>query len=78
MSYRQFTASELKWIKSFERVMEKAPDTLFMFVGDSFTVFTKDENNARYMAASNGGVAVDGEALSVSIKTKIEYDGGDY
>jgi len=75
IEYREFTDKELKWLRSFERIMKKAPDTLFMFVGAGFTIYAKDENNNRYMA-DNG--AVDCLANSLSIATEMECDGGDY
>lgn len=72
--YRKFTAKESTWIKEFEKVMKKAPNTLFLFVGSGISVFTKDENNERYM----NGDSVDSQANHVGITTKMEYDGGDY
>jgi hypothetical protein len=72
--YREFTEKEKKWLNSFQRVMKKAPNTLFMFVGPSVTIYTKDENNNRYMDAHS----VDGFATSEQIFTDIDYDGGDY
>lgn len=75
MEYRQFTDNELKWIKSFERVMKKAPDTLFLFIGAGNTVFAKDEANNRYITEAGG---MDGYATSVDIQTPMDCDGGDF
>ena len=76
MKYREFTEKELKWIKSFEKVMKEAPETLFMFVGGSYyvNIFSKDESNCRYM----NGSSVDSNAPLISIETKMEVDGGDF
>lgn len=76
MEYRYFTNEELKWINSFQKIMKKAPDTLFMFVGGSYfiNIFSKDENNCRYM----NGSSVDGKAPCISIETDMECDGGDF
>lgn len=74
--YREFTEEEKKWIKSFQRVMKKAPTTLFMFVGSgSVVVYSKDENNERYMTESG---SVDGYATNEIIRTKMICDGGDW
>jgi len=67
--YRDFTKNELKWINSFQKVMESAPNTLFLFVGAGQTIFAKDENNKVYMSKSGG---VDSLANSISIKTPME------
>ncbi len=77
MDYRAFTTEEEKWIKSLQRCMNKAPETLFMFVGGScgsMVVYTKDEENHRYMI----GGGVDGSAPNVGILSPIEMDGGDW
>lgn len=74
--YRQFTDEELTWIKRFRRVMNQAPDTLFMFNGSgSLIVYTKDENNDRYVTAHG---AVDDDAPCMEITTTMETDGGDW
>lgn len=74
MDYRKLTEKEEKWIKSFERVMGKAPDTLFMFVGaGAVLIIPKDENNDRYMV----GGGMDGTP-AIHIPTKMECDGGDW
>ena len=73
--YRQFTDQELQWIRSFERVMKKAPDSLFLFVGVDIAVYSKDENNQRYVTSAG---AIDDNAPNVTILSSIEYDGGDY
>lgn len=78
MEYREFTDEELKWIRSLERCMKKAPESLFMFVGGScgtMTIYPKNEENDRYM---NEFGSVDGLAPSVGIYSKIEMDGGDW
>jgi hypothetical protein len=75
--YREFTKEETDWLKSFKRVMKKAPKTLFMFVGSGVTVYAKDENNNRYMARMDNK-SVDSDATAEYIETKMDYDGGDY
>lgn len=78
--YREFTDEEKKWIESLQRCMNKAPNTLFMFVGGSngsMVIYPKDENNDRYMTDGRSA-GVDGYAPSVSIKSNIEMDGGDW
>jgi hypothetical protein len=76
MEYREFTDEERKWIKSFKRVMKKAPDSLFMFVGSgAVVIYTKDEHGRRYM---NSYGSVDGDAPDVQILTDMECDGGDW
>lgn len=75
--YRDFTEEELKWIKSLERCMKKAPSTLFMFVGGTngtMEIYPKDNNNKRYFK----GYSVDSNAPNVRIKSNIEMDGGDW
>lgn len=74
IKYREFTEDELKWIKSFQRVMKKAPETIFMFVGTGVTIYPLDENNNRYMTEFGG---VDGYANGIGIDTPMENDGGD-
>lgn len=73
--YREFTKDESKWLRSFERVMKKAPDTLFMFVGNGIQVYPLDENGNRYMGDSGG---VDGSCPHEGICTNMQTDGGDY
>lgn len=73
--YREFTSKEKTWLKEFEKVMKKAPDTLFLFAGEGVTVYAKNDNNERYMSDSDG---VDSYATSVIISTKMECDGGAY
>ena len=68
--YRQFTEEEIKWCKSFESLMNKAPKDLFMFVGAGFAIYSE-----RVM--TDGG-AVDDNCPSFSITTPMTYDGGDY
>lgn len=78
MEYRQFTEDELKWVKSLERVMKKAPSTLFMFVGGSngtMVIYPKNEDNVRYMTKHGG---VDDEAPNKHVSSKCEMDGGDW
>ncbi len=78
MEYRDYSKEELAWIKSLERVMAKAPNTLFMFVGGSngtMVIYPKNEDNERYMNAEG---AVDGNAPSTHISSKCEMDGGDW
>lgn len=76
--YREFTKKELKWIDRLKKLMSKAPDTLFMFVGGSsgsMYIYTKDENNDWYMSETGG---VDDYAPCQSIESPIEMDGGDW
>jgi len=75
MDYREFTEEETKWLNSFQRVMKRAPETLFMFVAGGILVGTLDENNERYLAEVN---AMDSKANWVSVPTKMEVDGGDW
>lgn len=78
MEYREFTKEEEKWIKSLERVMKKAPKTLFMFCGGSngtMYVMTKDEENERYTVESRG---MDSNAPCKVIDCGCEVDGGDW
>lgn len=74
--YRDFTESELKWIKSLQRVMKKAPRGLFMFVGDSVTILPMDENRERYITDSRGMDNCDGKGIHIS--TPMVTDGGDW
>lgn len=74
MEYREFSEKENRWIKSFEKVMKKAPGSLFMFVGAGVTIYPKDENNQRYMNNNS----MDGCATSATIITLMDCDGGDY
>ena len=73
--YIEFTTKEKAWLKEFDKVMRKAPDTLFMFVGEGVVVYAKDENNERYMSEYGG---MDSNATGFSIQTKMECDGGGY
>jgi hypothetical protein len=76
VEYRTFTEEELKWIKRFRRVMNQAPDTLLLFCGSgTMIVYTKDENNERYMTDFR---AVDDDAPCMEITTNMEADGGDW
>jgi hypothetical protein len=78
MEYREFTKEEEKWIRSLERVMKKAPNTLFMFCGGSYGsmyIMTKDENNQRYLAP---GGAMDSKTTLTEISCGCEVDGGDW
>ena len=68
--YRQFTKDDEKWIRSFERVMKKAPEHLFMFVGAGITIYPE-----RVMGANN---SVDQNGPSISIQTPMDCDGGDF
>jgi len=68
--YRKFTKAELKWIRSLERVMKKAPENLFMFIAGGMMIYSD-----RYMSETGG---VDDKAPSISIITSINMDGGDY
>ncbi len=68
--YREFTEDELKWIRSFERVMAKAPSKLFMFVGAGIVIYSGRVHN------EHGNV--DGNAPNRGIQTPMSYDGGDY
>ena len=74
MEYREFTDSELKWIRSFERVMKKAPKSLFMFVGAGINIHPLDYDNNRYMK----GDSVDNLSPIIGITTPMNCDGGDY
>lgn len=73
--YREYTELELGWIEAFRKLMAKAPDTLFLFVGSGITIFPLDKTGHRYMGDFGG---VDGNANGEGIATKIDYDGGDY
>jgi hypothetical protein len=74
--YRDFTEEELKWIKSFQRVMKKAPKSLFLFAGDGLlVVYTRSEESKRYMTEYGG---VDGYAPNKHIPTQMDVDGGDW
>jgi len=73
--YREFTQDELKWIRSLERVMKKAPDTLFMFIAGGMFIFCKDEYNKRYMTETG---SMDANALCQTIDSEIDMDGGDF
>ncbi len=70
MEYREFTELELKWIRSFERVMAKAPGNLFMFVGSGIAIFSERKHT------DSGNV--DANAPGISIQTPMSFDGGDY
>lgn len=75
MDYREFTDEELKWIKSLQRCMNKAPENLFIFAaGGSFSIYPKDENGNRYMV----GGSVDSNAPSEIVNMPCESDGGDW
>lgn len=73
--YRKFTPDELKWIRSLERVMKKAPNTLFIFIAGGMFIFCKDEFNERYMTESG---SMDADAPCQTISSEIEMDGGDF
>jgi hypothetical protein len=75
MNCREFTEDELKWLKSLNRVMKKAPDTLFMFVGAGQVIYPKDENNNRYQSDIGGVLGCDEYFM---VDTPMEMDGGDY
>jgi hypothetical protein len=75
MKYRKFTKKELEWVKEFEKVMKKAPKTLFMFVAGGVLIGTKDENNERYIRPSG---SMDNGGNWINITTKMEVDGGDW
>lgn len=75
MDYREFSEEETKWLKSFKRIMKKAPDTLFLFVSGGVLIGTKDENNERYIAESGG---MDNDANWENVPTNMEVDGGDW
>ncbi len=72
---REFTESDLKWIKRFERVMKDAPSHLFMFVGaGAVTMFPE-----RVMkSAHDGSGDVVDQTKGIDIFTLMECDGGDY
>lgn len=72
--YRNFTEKELKWVRSLERIMKKAPNTLFMFVGTGINIHVKDSDNKRYM----NGDSVDNTSPAISVFTEMDTDGGDY
>lgn len=74
-TYRDFTSKEEKWIKDFEKVMAKAPDSLFMFVGSGSVVIYPLTKEGRYMSYHGG---VDPYATSVTVSTKMDCDGGDW
>lgn len=75
MKYREFTKKEEAWIKDFQKLMIKAPDTLLMFVGSgTLLLYPLDQNGNRYME----GYSVDGYCTNHQIKTKLECDGGDW
>jgi hypothetical protein len=79
MEYREFTEEELIWIKSFQRIMKKAPNTLFMFVGGSqgtCYIYPKKPDGDRYMTGRGGGV--DSNAPSIDVVSPMEMDGGDW
>lgn len=69
---REFSESDLKWIKRFERVMRDAPPELFMFVNGGIAIYPE-----RVMHESRDG-AVDDSGDSVTILTPMQCDGGDY
>lgn len=73
--YREFTKAEKKWIERLQRVMNKAPENLFMFIGGGMIIYTKEKNNERYM---NEAGSVDQNAPSRGILTHMDMDGGDY
>lgn len=74
--YRDFTEKELKWIKSLQRLMKKAPSSLFMFVGDGITILPLDEHGERYLTEFGGMDSCDNN--EISIQTPMDYDGGDW
>ncbi len=73
---RDFTEKELAWLNKFEKIMSQAPDSLFMFIGEGFTVYVTDEDKKRFIVKGTGGV--DSTVTARSIKTNIQYDGGGY
>lgn len=74
--YREFTEEELKWIKSFQRVMQKAPSSLFLFCEDiNVFIIAMDANNRPIMTERG---AYDSEASRISIKTPMYHDGGGF
>ena len=76
MEYREFSEEEEKWIRSFQRVMKKAPSSLFFFIASGTPiVFTTDENGNRYVSSNK---SMDQDAPSVLIITDMDCDGGDF
>ena len=74
MDYREFTESDLKWIRSLERVMAKAPEKLFMFIGaGSMIVYSE-----RKMDGGGIGQSVNHDVPNISVLTEMDIDGGDW
>ena len=73
--YRDFTELELKWINSFERVMKKAPNTLFLFAAGGINILTLDKNGNRYIGENR---SMDQMGPLITIETKMQVDGGDW
>ena len=73
--YRELTEKEQKWISEFSKIMAKAPNTLFMFVAGGVLIGQKDENNERYL---KNGCSMDNEQPWITVKTKMEVDGGEW
>ena len=80
--YREFTEAEEKWLRSLQRVMKKAPETLFMFIGSgSMVIYPLKDDGSRYMTGDRGDDntgGVDGDFTSMSIINQMECDGGDW
>ena len=76
MEYREFTQEERKWIRSFEKIMKKAPSSLFLFIASGEPIiFPKDEYGSRYVSQNK---SMDNCAPSVFIRTNMDCDGGDF
>ncbi|MEM6342557.1 MAG: hypothetical protein AAF927_01710 [Bacteroidota bacterium] len=74
--YRQFTESELKWVKRLQRVMKDAPESLFMFIGaGEMCIYTKSSEGERYVESN---LSMDQNAPSEHVISEIDMDGGDY
>jgi len=74
-NYREFTEEEIKWIKSFRRVMKKAPNSLILFAGGYLAICPLDENNKRYEDNTGG---MDGMVRTENIHTKMLFDSVDW
>jgi len=72
--YREFTSKEEVWINEFEKLMKKAPDTLFLFVGEGVSLYPLNEKGERYMNRDS----VDSSCPHKIIITKMQCDGGAY
>ena len=77
MEYREFTKEEISWAKELQKVINKAPSTLFLFMSGGLKVIPLDENNDRYVV-SGGSMDANAPMIHILNKNNMDMDGGDW